>query len=310
MGTPSLNMLRAFEAAARLGSFAAAADELCVTPAAVGQLVRKLEDQIDRQLFHRRGKRLLLTEAGNNVLPKFSAAFRDLDNAVLELQGTTVPFHITISVPPSFATGWLSGRIADFADMSEKLNFSIRAEEDPVDFERDSIDARLTYGEGHYPGLQVKKLMQDVAIPVCMPELLEVYGDVTTPEEMFGLPLIHTQWQSHQASYPSWQRWAKEHCKSQQMPTVSSEHVANNSKLAIDLATSGLGVALAQWIYVYELINAGVLVCPIDRALSFDAPYCLAIPAKREHNLAVLRFESWLKSRLQDDIAQFDLGLR
>jgi len=298
MASPSLNMLRAFEAAARLGSFAAAAEELCVTPAAIGQLVRKLEDQIDRQLFHRLGKRLLLTEAGNNVFPKFSAAFRDLDDAVLELHGITVPLHITISVPPSFAMGWLSSRIADFVSMFDSLNFSIRAEDDPVNFEQDSIDVRLTYGEGHYPGLQIKKLMHDVAIPVCAPKLLGAHGDVTSPKDILKLPLIHTQWRSHQASYPSWQRWTQEHCNSQQTLTVSTEHVVNKSKLAIDLAQAGLGVALAQRIYVNDLINEGMLVCPIDRALRFDAPYCLVIPLKRTHSFAVLGFEKWLRSHL------------
>ena len=299
MASPSLNMLRAFEAAARLGSFAAAADELYVTPAAVGQLVRKLEDQIERPLFHRLGKRLLLTEAGNNVLPKFSAAFRDLDDAVRELHGVTVPLQLTVSVPPSFATGWLAPQIAEFVATFENLNISIRAEDDPVNFEQEAIDVRLTYGEAHYPGLQVTRLVQDVVIPVCSPTLLEPNERITQPEDIFRFPLIHTQWLSHQAAFPSWQRWAKQHCDSVQSLTAETEHVANNSKLAVDLAQAGLGVTLAQRIYVDHLLDAGDLMCPIDRTLRFEAPYCLVVPKKRANDLAVLRFEDWIQGKLK-----------
>lgn len=298
MALPSLNTLRAFEATARTGSFASAAEELCVSSAAVGQMVRKLEVGIDRRLFHRNGKRLTLTEAGFNALPKFSAAFEELENAVLELQDLTAPSSLTISVPPSFAVGWLSTRISDFIAGFDSMTCSVRGEEDPVNFEQDAIDIRLTYGNWHYPGYLVEPIMQDVAIPVCTPDLLASRETIATPEDVLQLPLIHTQWPKQQASYPSWHKWHQTFCEPARCSPPAKGHTANSSKLAIDLALSGLGVALAQGIYVSDALRSGALVCPIDRVLPLEAPYCLNIPASYARNETIDVFKTWLKAQV------------
>ncbi len=299
MSLPSLNALRAFEASARHGSFVAAADELSVSPAAIGQLVRKLEEQIDRQLFHRQGKRLQLTEAGLSAAPKIATAFRDLEAAVVELRGQTVSAHLTISVPPSFATGWLSSRISGFIEASGDIEVSIRAEDDPIRFEQDAIDVRLTYGDWHYPELLVEKVLDDIAMPVCAPSLLRSEEGMTAPEELLQLPLIHTLWPSPQASYPSWQAWIKQHCPTSALPAPTRGHAANTSKLAIDLAQAGLGVALAQRVYVADLLRDGALVCPITCYLPFEAPYVLNLPSRRAERPYVRAFCAWLTAEMR-----------
>src|SRR5437016_3620377 len=138
--SPSLRSLQAFEAAARAGSFVSAARELCVSPAAVSQLIRALEDQIGRKLFHRINRRIVLTEAGREILPRLLSAFEELRSVTMDLAGADRRSRLVVSVPPSMASGWLPSRLPGFIGRNGLVDIFLRGEDDPVPFERDLID--------------------------------------------------------------------------------------------------------------------------------------------------------------------------
>ena len=291
---PSLNALRAFEAAARHGSFVAAAEEIGVTPAAVSQQIRGLEARIGRKLFTRVGRRIVLSEAGLEVLPRLTEAFNGISAVAHQLAGSPVAARLTLSVPPSFALAWLSSRVEGFIGAHPSLELSLRAEEDPVAFERDKIDLRLSYGRFHYPEHLVEDLMTDQVLPLCSPALAETLDG---PSHLRALPLIHTDWGPSAARYPSWRTWfAAQGFQLDQR--AARGHWANSSKLALDLAASGAGVVLGQRLLAGDLIAAGHLVCPLDLPLTMEAPYCLSVPRLKAERPHVAAFVEWLKGEM------------
>lgn len=289
----SLKGLQAFEVAARKGSFAAAADELFISPAAVSQLIRTMEDQMDRKLFHRINRGITLTEAGREVLPRLTVAFEEIESVAQQLAGTTGHSRITISVPPSVASGWLSTRVAGFLDGQNQIDLSLRGEEDPVSFERDGIDVRMTYGRFHYRDHETVVIGTDTTFPVCSPAYLETHGPFETEEQLLKCTLIHTDWGPAAATFPAWRSWfeASGLTHNRQMETGMT---ANSSKAAIDLAVSGLGVVLAQGIFATEFLQGGSLVRPFTRVLQLSQPYCLTIPDRSIRRPVVRDFQSWL----------------
>jgi len=290
---PSLRGLQAFEASARTGSFAAAARELSVSPAAISQLVRGLEEYVGRQLFRRVNRGIALSEAGLEILPRLTAAFDEIRGVSQELAGTSPRARLTVSVPPSAATGWLSARLASFLDRHGPMDISLRGEEDPVEFDRDLIDVRMSYGPFHYVSHETHEIMTDKAVPVCSPALLRGHGPFQTLGSLKGAPLIHTDWGPGSAKFPSW----RDFLEAAAVPVDRAAErgmIANSSHAAIDLAVNGLGVALGQGMFVSRHIDEGRLVRPVEHAVPLGQPYCLTIRQRSASRPAVELFRDWI----------------
>ena len=300
---PSLRGLQAFEAAARTGSFAAAARELSVSPAAISQLVRGLEDHVGRQLFRRVNRGIALSEAGLEILPRLSAAFDEIRGVSHELAGASPRARLTVSVPPSAATGWLSARLASFLKLHGPMDISLRGEEDPVEFDRDLIDIRMSYGPFHYVSHETHDIMIDEAVPVCAPELVSRHGPFETVASLKGAPLIHTDWGPGSAKFPSW----RDFFEAGDVPVDRAAErgtVANSSHAAIDLAVSGLGVALGQGMFVSRHIDEGRLVRPVDHSVALGQPYCLTIRQRSASRPAVECFRDWIIEECKRSLLQ------
>ena len=188
-----LNALRAFEASARHQSFAAAAAELNVTPAAVGQLVRTLEDWLGTPLFHRATSgraRLTPTEAAERALPDLRAGFDRLSLALERLKQGSASGVLTVTVSPAFAAKWLLPRLESFQaawpDTDVRLDTSLK----PVDFVAQRIDIGVRYGTGHWPGLKAEKLMEEEVYPVCSPAFAGAHR-LRGPADLTRHTLIH-----------------------------------------------------------------------------------------------------------------------
>jgi len=289
---PSLKGLQAFEAAARTGSFTAAASELCVSPAAISQLIRALEEQIERKLFHRIKRGIAPTEAGLEIFPHLNAAFDELKGVSRQLAGASPRSRLTISVPPSVATGWLSTQIDEFVTSHGPFDISLRGENDPVAFERDLIDIRMSYGRFHYRTHETEEIVTDAAFAVCSPGFLARYGPFDSVEALLNAPLIHTDWGPAAATFPAWRDWFE---AASIAPGRYADHgfVANSSIVAIDLAISGLGVALNQGLLAARPIEAGLLVLPFAQALALSQPYYLTIPQRSAKRHIVSTFKDW-----------------
>jgi len=290
--SPSLRGLQAFEAAARTGSFAEAARELSVSPAAVSQLIRTLEDHVGRTLFQRLNRRIVLTEAGREILPRLATAFEELRNASRELGGHETRASLVVSVPPSMLAGWLSTRIGTFLAVHGAIDVSLRGEADPVPFERERIDIRLSYGRFHYREHETREIAVDSVYPLCSPDFLRRHGPFAMPEDVLKVPLIHTDWGPAAAAYPTWWSWSEAQGLNASRQLRHGLTV-DSSRAALDLAESGLGIALIQGIYAAEPVIHGRLVPAIQRPLPLGQPYCLTVPDQSARKPAVVWFQDW-----------------
>lgn len=289
----SLKGLQAFESAARTGSFAAAAVELSVTPAAVSQLIRGLEESLGRELFYRVNRGIFPTEAALEVMPQLRASFEQLNAVSTQLSGHGRRSRLTISMPPSLITGWLCSEIGTFVKNEEPFSLSIRGEEDPVDFERDNIDFRLSFGRFHYRSFDTVPLLTDALYPVCSPQLFTQYKDAAKALNLLKMPLIQTDWGPSAATFPSWTSWFEATGTSPPADDYNNTLIANSSKAALDLAVSGLGVSLCQGLLAAGQIERGTLVLASRSHMPLSQPYCVTIPEHSSKRLLVSRFNEW-----------------
>lgn len=226
---PSLNALRAFECAARRGSFVLAAVELGVSAAAISQLVRGLESDMRRQLFLRQGNRLLLTDAGREIYPALETAFREI--ASIAPLGEVGPRdkRLILSVLPWLAP-WALGALADYPAAVE-----LRVEPDPVALTEGAADLRLSYGGALYPDHKVVPLYADQMVIV-----------QARPDPLADAPRITVHWGAAYASLPGWALW---HAQNGLVPPSAATGLAvNDPHLALLAVRQGQGAALVPQI--------------------------------------------------------------
>ncbi|MBA8878325.1 LysR substrate-binding domain-containing protein [Phyllobacterium myrsinacearum] len=289
---PSLRGLQAVEAAARSGSFVAASEELAISAAAVSQLIRALEDQVGRKLFHRINRRVVLTEAGVEIFPRLANAFNELRSVARELGSGNQRSSLVVSVAPSVAMGWLSSRLPGFVNIHGPVDISLRGEDDPAPFDRDLIDIRLSYGRFHYPEHMTEEIVTDAVYPVCSPRFLAKHDPMTSPASLLSAALIHTDWGPAGASFPSWRNWF---ASADVTPDRHIQHGmrANSSMAALDLALGGLGITLAQGLFCARQVEAGELVVAFNHVLELGNPYCITTPHRSAQRSVVAAFKAW-----------------
>jgi LysR family glycine cleavage system transcriptional activator len=277
---PPLNSLRAFEAAARFGSFVLAGQELGVSSAAVSLQVKTLEENLGKKLFLRQGNRILLTDAGVGLFPRVGNALDEISDAAQSLRRVRHSRQLVISVVESFAELWLMSRVASFSP-DKSVTLDIRVQNDPIDFAKDAVDLRLTYGSAYYPGYYEHVLFADVAIPVCSPTFWKTHQD--TMGELSNVPqdkLIHVNWGPSYSSNPTWMAWFKQAGNPQQ-DLDTPGLIINNLSFAIAAARSGLGVVLAPSKLVEQDIEAGTLIVASEVSIEMAKPYVCIFPNAR-----------------------------
>jgi LysR family transcriptional regulator, glycine cleavage system transcriptional activator len=288
---PPLNALRAFEAAARHGGFARAAEELAVTPAAVSQQVRLLEADLGVALFHRLPRGLALTEAGRGALPELGAAFAGLARAVEEMRGGSPEGALVVSVLPSFARLWLGPRLPGFVAAHPGIELTVRAETRAVDFARDPVDVGLRYGRGVYPGLHVRLLLTEDVFPVCAPALAAGPPPLRRLEDLRRHALLHER----DSAEPSldWATWLRE------AGVGGAEAAAGpgftDSAMLVEAAARGMGVALGRGALVADELVAGRLVRPLPLSRPAEFAYFAVTRDGRERHPRVRAFLDWLE---------------
>jgi len=256
-----LNALRAFEASARHGSFSLAAAELNVTPAAVGQLVRTLEDWLGAPLFHRGSTgraRLVLTEAAERALPDIRAGFDSLSLGLARLREASSNGVLTVTVSPAFAAKWLLPRLdrfqAAWPDIDVRLDTSLKL----LDFAAQGVDIGVRYGRGAWPGLVAEKLMEEEVYPVCSPVLTASGAALQSVADLAGHTLIHDLSVDAASGFATWETWLRD-AGASEVPTARGLRI-NNSAAVLQAAIDGHGVALARSIMAHDDLAAGRLV--------------------------------------------------
>jgi len=291
---PPLNALRAFEAAARHLSFSRAADELNVTPGAVSQQIKALEDFVGGPVFRRERKGLLLTDAAQSSLPSLREAFRLLEDAAARLTAADGDGRLRVSVAPSFAAKWLVPRLAGFHDAHPEIDVWLSADMDVVDFSKDDVDIAIRYGGGRYPGLAVDLLMSETIVPVCAPTLVTGPEPLKEPADLARFTLLHDGSPDNDETCPTWPMWLK----AAGVPGADGARgpVFNQSSLVVEAAVAGRGVALAKSALAEADLAAGRLVLAFDVSTPIAFAYHLVRPPAKDANPTVRAFSDWLKS--------------
>ena len=271
MALPPLTALRAFDCAARHGSFTRAGAELGVTAAAVSLQVRALEDHFGRQLFLRQGNRLTLTDAGRAIQPRIDLAFAELAHLAQDLGQEASPARLVLSCLPSLADHWLVPRLAGFDRLGE---LDLRVEDDPVDLSGAAV--RLTYGAHFYPDHRVESLFTDDIIAVA------------AAGQGLGR-LVHTDWGPSHAAAPSWARWY--HAAGLGKAPLAGLRVGQTA-MALAAARAGLGAALVPAHLAASDIAAGLIVRLPGPALGLPWPYVMVWkPSTRRARLTAALLE-------------------
>lgn len=284
---PPLNALRAFEAAARHLSFVLAAEELHVTPAAISQQVKLLEDHLGVPLFLR-GKKLALSDAANAVLPLVSESFDQIERAMLKTRPNLLNDTLTISAPPAFSARWLIPRLEDFQLRHPGIELRLSATKRAVNFQVEDVDLAIRFGAGNYPGLIVERLMPEAIIPVAAPALA---ATILTPDHLARSNLIEDDWHIKNGMFPDWPTWLATLGIS--ATDLRIRHFGDAS-LGIQAAISGLGATLAWSSLVVDDLKAGRLVHLLDQTIPSTLGYDLVVPKNRAALGKVNAFRTWL----------------
>jgi len=294
---PPLNALKAFEASARLGSFVLAAAELNVSPSAISQHIKKLEDFYGRQLFIRHNNQLLLTDIARTVHAASSQMMNGLAELTEQLLGGPVRSNVIVSVLPSLGVRWLNRRLPEFLQAHPDVRVDLRLEEDPVDFFRNRIDVRICYGEHLYPEFVTIPFKRDRVTAMCEPQLLALQNvDPTAPQSLADDSLIHVAWRGGFSSYPEWSAWfASQGITSH--PRRELGHTTDTSSVAIDLACSGRGIVLGQQMLAETELAAGKLVAPFSHWMPLQYDYCVVHAESNKRNRTVGALVTWLTGR-------------
>lgn len=288
-----LNALRAFDAAARHMSFKLAADDLSVTPAAISQQIRSLEDFLGVELFRRTNRSLVLTETAQLSLAPLKEAFERMEESVDILTDAKSSTVLKISVSPSFASKWLVPRLANFYERRPDAIVKIEATMDVTDFNSDDTHLAIRYGRGEYAGLYSEEILRETIFPVCAPDAMGKDECCKTACEVLQHTLIHDDSFVEDHSAPNWSMWLK--AAGVTPPNGVPALHFNNNALAIEAAAAGRGIALARSVIAEEDIKAGRLVKPFGEGVPVDFAHYIVCPEDKLKNERVQDFIDWLR---------------
>lgn len=257
---PPLSALRAFEAAARHGSFKLAASELAVTATAISHQIRSLEEYTGLALFERQVRKVVLTEAGAALYPVLREGFNAFELVLRGLGENKARPQVTISATNAFMARWLAPRIADFRRQHPNIDLELHASDQAVDLGADDADLAIRYGRGPYPGMVADTLFTDHFAPLASPAL-----GVSGPADLATLPLIDFKWSREHPLNPTWKNWFA----AAGLPWTAPQGQLRFSDEghAIQAALAGQGIALLSLELLADEIAAGRLVQPFGPAI-------------------------------------------
>ncbi len=286
--TVNLNAFLYFESVARRGTITRAAEELCVSPSAVSQQIKLLEQQLGVKLFRRDGRAVRLTFEGNQLFQTSSSAIRALLEAQRDLGRVHEPLRLNLRVTPSFGVRWLSPRLADFLDKHPTLELHVDAAPDPSDFDRETIELDIRYGLGIWPGYHAQAILSDHILPLCSPEYLaKIQGG--SPEEM----LANARLIDSARAICRWDDWSTQ--SKLPVSTKTQSILMDRSSMAIQLALDGAGIVLESLVLTAQEVAEGRLVpvFPDLPVLRFPA-YWAICPSRNLQRRPVRSFLNWI----------------
>jgi LysR family glycine cleavage system transcriptional activator len=290
---PPLGALRAFEATARHLSVKNAAEELCVTPGAVSQMLKALELHLGVKLFHRANRGIFLTDAGQGYLPPVRNAFRQIAEATRRITVSADTGILTVSVTPFFAAAWLVPRLKEFQDAHPDIDLQVVTSNVLVDFSRDGVDVAVRHGLGRYPGLCSERVVAVEIVPVAAPALVAKLGMPASPAEL-------TRWpHAHDAERKGWHLWFQ----SQGIDEIGAPRgpAFDDSGLLLKAVLTGQGAGLLPAALVAPDLAEGRLVKLADVVLLEAFAYYLVYPEASHEQPKVAAFRKWILDAATND---------
>ncbi len=283
---PPLNALRTFEAAARLSSFTAAANELYVTHGAVSQQIRSLEEYFDQPLFVRSHGRVSLNGAGTDLLPVIRDSLDAIEKASSQLIKNPDAEVLTVNITTSFASHWLIPRLPDFQQRHPDIAVHLSPSHSFPSNLGTIVDVAIRWGVNNATGIEMEKLIDVDTFAACAPSMINGDNPLRTPEDLVAQNLIHDdEGQAWQALLEALQVEKLDHSKGQ---------FYADSGLALQVAIEGKGVIVAGSILASYDLSAGRLVIPFDCIIPHRKDYNLYYPKSAAGLRKVELFRTWL----------------
>ncbi|MCZ6831612.1 MAG: LysR family transcriptional regulator [Gammaproteobacteria bacterium] len=282
---PSTSMLRAFDAAARCGSFTVAADELKLTQGAISRQVCALENQLEVALFRRVGKTIQLTDAGKVYAQEIHRALQAIRNASLTAMTSPRTGSLNLAILPTFGTRWLMPRFPSFLEQNPDITVNFVTRLSPFDFRSENLHAAIHYGSPDWPDTQSTFLMGEEAFPVCSPKFMREHSP-HSPEQLAELPLLQLS-----SRAKAWDNWFQ---SSGIAPPRAQGMVFEQMSIIAQAAVAGLGAALLPRFLIQSELERGELVVITDRPLQDSLGYYLVTPVEKSDYAPVVALRTWL----------------
>ncbi len=290
---PPLTALRAFDAAARHLSFAKAADELNVTPAALSFQIKSLEEHLGQALFRRLNRAVELTEAGKTLAPGAADGFATLQSAWAATRRLQDNSTLTITAGPALTAKWLAPRLYEFARAHPGIDLRFSATLRNLDLERDEVDVAIRFGYGQDDGLYSVPVRPEWLTPVMTPELAEQFP---TAESLQGAPLIHDDSIDFLDPPCDWATWFR--AVGVNFTPTHGAHFSNADH-AIDAAVAGVGVALGRRPMIIKDMMEGRLVTPFKVAIETKARFRFLCLPGAEERPQIAAFRDWFLAEIE-----------
>ena len=288
-----LNALRVFEAVATRLNFTDAAEALHVTPAAVSQQVKTLEDYLQTPLLRRNGRGVQLTPEGTRLLPGLRRGLDELEAALQQIRQERETGTVNVTTLSSFLQKWLTPRLVDLHARHPEIDFHFHVSSELVDFTRTDFHAAIRLGSGQYPGLHCEKILDEHLVAICSPAILQKYGALSGAgsSDLPRLPLLH-------GTEIDWASW----CAGDTERLTSLRGAFMDDSAALLTATvEGLGFGILRWTLAAGELQAGRVVLASKQVLPYRYAYYFVCP---EAYLALPKVAA-LREWLQDQARQF-----
>ncbi|WP_171130931.1 MULTISPECIES: transcriptional regulator GcvA [unclassified Ruegeria] len=290
---PPLTALRAFDAAARHMSFAKAADELHVTPAALSFQIKSLEEHLGRPLFRRLNRAVELTEAGRTLAPGAADGFATLQAAWQAVRRQGDDTSLTVTAGPALTAKWLAPRLYEFARAHPEIDLKFSATLRNMDLERDDVDVAIRFGYGPDEELYSLPVRKEWLTPVMTPELAEQYPTV---ESLQKAPLIHDDSIAFLKPPANWATWFRSVGVDFEPKHGASFSHADHT---IDAAVAGMGVALGRRSMIIKDLTEGLLVAPFKVAIETQGRFRFLCLPGAEKRPQIAAFRDWFVAEIE-----------
>ncbi|BCF90389.1 MULTISPECIES: choline sulfate utilization transcriptional regulator [Paraburkholderia] len=294
---PPMQTLSAFESAARLASFTAAARELGSTQPAVSQRIVQLEEDLGAPLFERGHRGVTLTPEGALLYEAVRSGLDTIREATSDIRARRATGALTILTDAGFATYWLMPRLARLKASMPGVNVKIVTSQLGYDPHRDHADIAIAFGDGHWPPCTSTRLFAEAVTPICSPAFRDLHASVSVAADLAALPLLHVQ-PTDPERWLAWNTWFA--AQGLQAPEDSQGMMFNSYSLVVQAALMGQGVALGWTPLTDELIASGLLVRLLDTPVTTERGYYLVCPPARPAPAAVPLFRRWVFNELID----------